>query len=149
MNSTGLNYVGWLIHGCFSINMYYRTVICRSEDAEIQIWRASCKGTCRFYTEQGSQHLKTPSLFMGQLFISNKFTYINSSNFCLITKSYPTLLDCSLPGSSVHGICHTKRLEWGAISFSRGSSWLMNGNHISCTGRQVLYHWATREAQLI
>ena len=31
-------------------------------------------------------------------------------------------MDCSLPGSSVHGITHTRILEWVAISFSRGSS---------------------------
>ena len=31
-------------------------------------------------------------------------------------------MDCSLPGSSVHGIFQAKILEWIAISFSRGSS---------------------------
>ena len=31
-------------------------------------------------------------------------------------------MDCSLPGSSVHGICQAIVLEWIAISFSRGSS---------------------------
>ena len=31
-------------------------------------------------------------------------------------------MDCSLPGSSVHGILQTRILEWGAISSSRGSS---------------------------
>ena len=30
-------------------------------------------------------------------------------------------MDCSLPGSSVHGIFQARVLEWGAISFSRGS----------------------------
>ena len=30
--------------------------------------------------------------------------------------------DCSLPGSSVHGILQASMLEWVAISFSRGSS---------------------------
>ena len=28
------------------------------------------------------------------------------------------LMDCSLPGSSVHGIFQAKVLEWGAIAFS-------------------------------
>ena len=28
-------------------------------------------------------------------------------------------VDCSLPGSSVHGILQARRLEWVAISFSR------------------------------
>ena len=32
-------------------------------------------------------------------------------------------MDCSPPGSSVHGILHVRLLEWVAISFSRGSSW--------------------------
>ena len=32
------------------------------------------------------------------------------------TLSYP--MDCSLPGSSVHGIFQARVLEWGAIAFS-------------------------------
>ena len=28
------------------------------------------------------------------------------------------LMDCSLPGSSVHGIFQARVLEWGAIAFS-------------------------------
>ena len=31
-------------------------------------------------------------------------------------------LDCSPPGSSVHGIFQTRILEWVAIPFSKGSS---------------------------
>jgi len=31
-------------------------------------------------------------------------------------------MDCSPPGSSVHGISQARILEWVAISFSRGSS---------------------------
>ena len=31
-------------------------------------------------------------------------------------------MDCSLPGSSVHGILQARILEWIAIPFSRGSS---------------------------
>ena len=41
---------------------------------------------------------------------------------CSVTKSWPTLcdpIDCSLPGSSVHGIFQARILEWVAISFSR------------------------------
>ena len=42
-----------------------------------------------------------------------------------VTQSCPTLcdpMDCSLPGSSVHGISQAIVLEWIAISFSRGFS---------------------------
>ena len=35
-------------------------------------------------------------------------------------------MDCSLPGSSVHEILQARVVEWVAISFSRGSSWLRN-----------------------
>jgi len=44
---------------------------------------------------------------------------------CEVAQSCPTLcdpVDCSLPGSSVHGILQARILEWIAISFSRGSS---------------------------
>ena len=39
---------------------------------------------------------------------------------CEVAQSYPTLsdpMDCSLPGSSIHGIFQAKVLEWGAIDF--------------------------------
>ena len=42
-----------------------------------------------------------------------------------VAQSCPTLcdpMDCSLPGSSVHGIFEARVLEWVAISFSRGST---------------------------
>ena len=43
-----------------------------------------------------------------------------------VAQSCPTLsdpMDCSLPGSSVHGIFQARVLEWGAISFSENSAW--------------------------
>ena len=38
-----------------------------------------------------------------------------------VAQSRPTLsdpMDCSLPGSSIHGIFQARVLEWGAIAFS-------------------------------
>ena len=32
-------------------------------------------------------------------------------------------MDCSPPGSSIHGIFQAKVLEWGAIAFSVGGYW--------------------------
>ena len=60
-----------------------------------------------------------------------------------LTLCNPT--DCSPPGSSVHGISLARILAWVVISFSRGSSQPRNWTHISCIGRQILYHWATWE----
>ena len=37
-----------------------------------------------------------------------------------LTSSDP--MDCSLPGSSVHGIFQARVLEWGAITFSGSGS---------------------------
>ena len=51
----------------------------------------------------------------------------------------------TLPGFSVCGISQARILAWVAISCSR-SSWPRNQAHISCFSRQILYHWATREA---
>ena len=42
-------------------------------------------------------------------------------------------MDCSLPGSSVHGILQARILEWVAISFSRGSSQPSDRTQVSCT----------------
>ena len=47
----------------------------------------------------------------------------------------------------VHGICQARILEWVANSFSRGSSQPRDWTHVSCIGRQILYHSATREAR--
>ena len=41
-------------------------------------------------------------------------------------------MDCSPPGSSVHGIFQASILEWIAISSSRGSSQPRAHTHISC-----------------
>ena len=41
-----------------------------------------------------------------------------------VAQSCPTFsdpMDCSLPGSSVHGIFQARVLEWGAIAFSTSS----------------------------
>ena len=54
---------------------------------------------------------------------------------CLVARSSLTLcnpMDCSLPGSSVHGILQARRLEWVAISFSRVFSQPRDWTRVSC-----------------
>ena len=58
-------------------------------------------------------------------------------------------MDCSLPGSSGHGILQTRILEWVVIPFSRGSSWPRDGTQVSCIAGRFFIVWATREAQII
>ena len=66
-----------------------------------------------------------------------------------VAKSCPTLWDpinYSLAGSLVHRISQARVPEWVVISFFRLFSLPRNQIHI-CTGRQILYQWATREAK--
>ena len=65
------------------------------------------------------------------------------------TQLCPTLcnpMDCSLPGSSLHGILQARVLEWVAISFSRGSSQLRDRTGVSHIPGRHFNLWATREA---
>ena len=63
----------------------------------------------------------------------------------------PTLcdpMDCSLPGSSLHGILQAGVLEWVAIAFSRGSSWPRDRTWVSHIPGRRFNLWATREANV-
>ena len=62
-----------------------------------------------------------------------------------VVLSCPTLsdpMDCSLPGSSVHGIFQARVLEWGAIAFSE----LVN-NHALSIGVKVVCTMLTENKQ--
>ena len=66
-----------------------------------------------------------------------------------VAQSCPTLcdpMDCSLPGSSIHGILQARILEWVAISFSRGSSQPRDWIRVSRIAGRCFNLWATREA---
>ena len=65
-----------------------------------------------------------------------------------IRQSCLTLCDpmnYSLLGSSVHGILHTRILEWVAIPF-QGSSWPRDESQVSCVAGGLFTIWATMEA---
>ena len=66
-----------------------------------------------------------------------------------VAQSCPTLcnpMDCSLTGSSLHGILQARVLEWVAVSFSRGSSRRRDQTRVSCIPGRRFKIWATREA---
>ena len=68
---------------------------------------------------------------------------------CSVTHSYPVLydpMDCSPPGSSVHGVFQARITEWLAISSSRRPSQPRDRIRIFCIGRWFLYHFTTGEA---
>ena len=57
-------------------------------------------------------------------------------------------MDCSPPGSSVHGIFQASTLERVAISSSRGSSWPRDWTQVSCTVGRSFIDWATRKTKV-
>ena len=58
-------------------------------------------------------------------------------------------MDCSPPGSSVHGILQARILESVAISFSRGSSQPRDWTRVSRIAGRRFILWATRDLNLI
>ena len=67
----------------------------------------------------------------------------------LVAQSCPIfcdLMDCSLPGSSLHGILQARILEWVAIPFSKESFWPRGQTWVSCIRGRFFTVWATREA---
>ena len=69
-----------------------------------------------------------------------------------VAQSCPTLsnpMDCSLPGSSIHGIFQARVLEWGAIAFSmtRESSLLTSGGSMNTAyTAEILSVWWASES---
>ena len=69
----------------------------------------------------------------------------------LVTQSCLTFgdpVECSSPGSSVHGILKRRTVEWVAISYSRGSSWPRDGAWVFCLAGRFFTLWATRDVEL-
>ena len=59
------------------------------------------------------------------VFVTDSVPLTKTKSESEVIQLCPTLcdpVDCSLPGSSVHGILQARVLEWVATSFSRGSS---------------------------
>ena len=68
----------------------------------------------------------------------SKFNYFCESEVVQLCQTLCDPMDCSPPGSSVHGILQARTVEWVAISYSRGSSRLRDRTHVTCifcTGR--------------
>ena len=67
-----------------------------------------------------------------------------------LTQSCPTLsnpMDCSLPGSSVHGIFQARVLEWGAIIFSGCPPTTHDLVHLSAKELSLPFYSSRKESQ--
>ena len=105
---------------------------------------------------------KNSSIFIGELLLYNvvlvSAVQQNESSIrvcvrvcvcAVMSDSVIPSIDCSLPGSSVHGMSQARILECVAISTYRGSSWSKDWTRVSCvsrTGKRILYHCAAWQA---
>ena len=109
----------------------------REQHLEIKLSFASCSHTAAGFTR---------ACFV----LTNPLSGTNCIHACVLSRPvmFNSLrpLDCSPPGSSVHGIPQARILERVDISSSVESSWPRDPTRISCIGRWILYHWATWEA---
>ena len=83
-------------------------------------------------------------------FVMYQCKWLTFENWSKVVQSYPILcnpMDCSLPGSSVHGIFQARILEWAAISFSRGIFPTQGSNPGLPHCRQTLYHLSHQGSQ--
>ena len=78
-----------------------------------------------------------------------KISYFVYAGVCLVAQLCPTLcdlMDCSLPGSSVHGDSPGKNTGVGCMPSSRGSSQPRDWTQVFRTAGGFFTVWATREA---
>ena len=125
--------------GFADTHAYARTVTARSCCTAWELYSTSCDNL------QENRVWKTTCVWPNHFAAHQKLTQHRKST-TLRTLSRVRLcdpVDCSPPGSSVHGTLQAGILQWVAISFSRRSSWpgdQTQVSRISCFGRQVLYH---------
>ena len=77
----------------------------------------------------------------GQLVTRNKIRWWWWFSRVVVSDS----IDCSPPGSSVHGILQARIVEWVAIPFSRESYWPRDWTQVFCIAGGFFTSWATRK----
>ena len=100
-------------------------------------------------------HLINVTLYQWITFFSQPNTLFIIIRVCVcvcmhsVTRSSPTLcipMNCSPPGSSVHGILQVRILERVAIFYCRRSFQPRDQTRASYIGMRILHHWTTWEA---
>ena len=89
--------------------------------------------------------MKESSEFLGVFSFYPKLLTQKESEVAQLCPTLCDPVDCSPPGSSVHGILQARILKWVAISFFRGSSRLRDQTQVSHVAGRRFILWATRE----
>ena len=116
----------------------------RQKTRELQSHLATClersqhTSLAALFTTEGMQQTRCASA-------ETKMQYLQQNIPCVCAKSLqscPTLcdpMDCSPPGSSVHGTLQARILEWVATPSSRGSTQPRDQSCISCIAGGFLF----------
>ena len=134
---------GWLLIGTIGNNKVHdlQDIKYNIVFTSLKLLFSFCWGLRKNYSEYLFK-ITIPSSFLyrynNKFYV--KFHYILKviSHMCmyvLVAQLCPTIcdpMDCSPPGSSVHGIVQAWILDWVAISFARGSSWPRDWTEVSC-----------------
>ena len=102
------------IETLFTIARTWKQPRCPSADEWIRkLWY--------IYTMEYYSAIKKESIWISSNEVDETGAYYTEWKESEVAQSCPTLcnpMDCSPPGSSIHGIFHARVLEWGAIAFS-------------------------------
>ena len=118
--------------GCYPTRLLFQRSQSPGQTGTLKLWPTP--GGCRPQPSQPTGHvsfLPTPHPKRG-----GECMQEGSQGKWKVAQSRPTLcgpMDCSPPGSSVHGILQARILEWGAVPFSRGSSQPRDQTQVSHT----------------
>ena len=121
--------------------------LCRFENFQNKSWWKICSSLWKFTWGNKWLYLFTFILLTG-LVVDHHTPAARDKNCCSVPKLYLTLwdpMDCSFPGSSVHGNLQASILEWVAISSSRGSSQLRDQTWVPCIAGGFFTIWAMRQ----
>ena len=129
---------------------YFRLIIFKKQQTQrsSESWERNWHLLRDLHLEGGSSSLYQQEEEEAQ--ISRNWNPFSKVKWNEVAQSCPALcdpMDCSLLGSSVHGIFQTRVLEWVAISFSRGSSRPRDWTRVSHIVDKRFTVWTTREVQ--
>ena len=114
-----------------------------SSTAQFNILKSSMAVLCKRDCLNFCDYVLTYSCFISRICRKNREKSppysegISSLGFVLFCPTLCDPMNCSLPGSSVHGISQARTLEWVLVSSSRDQTCL---SCVSCIGKWIVYH---------
>ena len=139
-----------LFHQCNATAIQTLNRYCWKLDTDILKLLQKNQGT--FEKENSMEGDAWPDSEIYQYVALTKILWCMCMCACSVAESCLTLcnlMDCSLPGSSVHGISQARILEWVTMPSSRGSSWPRDKTLVSCIAGGFFITNATWEAPFL